>query len=116
MPIPKYQELFNVILISIKNHGGSVSISELEADVAKRLYLTDKEIAEMHDKSRTKLQYQLAWARTYLRVYGLIDNPKRRVWVLTEKGKDIETVDPHQVVLFVWAHFKGRKRKLEVKT
>src|SRR6266496_4393635 len=92
MAVPKYDELFNPLLRAIKNLGGSASISELEEEVIKDLHLTDKDIAELHDDRRTKLEYRLAWVRTYLKTYGLLDNSERGVWVLTSKGKETENV------------------------
>jgi len=110
--IPKYDELFNPLLITIKNLGGSPLISELEEGVIKNLCLTEKEIAEPHNERKTKLQYRLAWARSYLKAYGLLDNSERGVWVLTAKGKDIDTVDLRQVVRFVQDLSKGKKSRL----
>ena len=111
MVIPKYDGLFNPLLEAIKELGGSASIAELEEEVAQNLHLTDKEIAEPNDERRTKLQYRLAWARTYLKAYGLLDNSERGVWVLTAKGKDIDSVDPRQVTRFVLDLKKGQRSK-----
>lgn len=55
------------------------------------------------------MQYQLAWARSYLKAYGLLNNSERGIWVLTPKGKDISTVDPHEVTRFVQK--RGQKNK-----
>jgi restriction system protein len=115
MAIPRYEDLFNPLLEAIKELGGSASIAELVEEVAQNLHLTDKEIAEAHDERRTKLQYRLAWVRTYLKAYGLLDNSERGVWVLTAKGKDIVTVDPRQVTRFVHDLKKSQRSKLTQK-
>ena len=115
MAIPRYEDLFNPLLEALKELGGSASIAELVEEVAQNLHLTDKEIAEAHDERRTKLQYRLAWVRTYLKVYGLLDNSERGVWVLTTKGKDIDAVDPRQVTRFVHDLKKGQRNKLTQK-
>lgn len=101
MAIPQYHALFNPLLEAIKELGGSASIAELDEKVAQSPNLTDQEIAEPHDNRRTELQYRLAWARTYLKAYGLLDNSARGVWVLTPKGKEIGTADPRHVTHFV---------------
>lgn len=116
MSIPKYRELFNPLLTSLKDFGGSATNVELENNIAKKLQLKEKELAQKHlypqnSKKRTELQYQLAWARTYLKAYGLIDSPQRGVWILTAKGKDTEAVDPRQVCNFVTLNSRNRKRK-----
>lgn len=98
MSIPRYSNLFNPVLAAIKRLGGSASISELEEEVTKNLNLTDEEIALSHDESRTELQYRLAWARTHLKAFGILDNSERGVWVLTQNGRDTAEVDPRQVM------------------
>ncbi len=98
MPVPKYHDLFNPLLETMKRLGGSASISELDEEVTKSLHLTDEDIAEPHDERRTEIQYRLAWARTYLKAYGLLDNSERGIWVLTPKGKETSSVDPRHVV------------------
>ncbi len=40
----------------------------------------------------------MAWARTYLKKYGMVENSARGVWALTPKGFQQETVDPQDVV------------------
>src|SRR5205085_8670035 len=115
MAIPKFDELFNPVLVAIKKLGGSASISELDEEVTKNLQLTDKDIAEAHNERMTELQYRLAWARSYLKAYELLDNSERGVWVLTAKGKDIHTVDPHQVTRFVRGIKKGKSSKIAPK-
>jgi restriction system protein len=103
--------LYNPLLEAIKRLGGSASISELNEEVTKYLQLTDEEIAERHNAQYTKLEYQLAWARTNLKAYGLLDNSERGVWVLTPKGKDTDAVDPREVTRFVHSLRKNKKSK-----
>lgn len=64
------------------------------ADILK---LSEKEINEIHTGNRTKLSYRLAWARNYLKRYGLLDNSKRGVWSLTPSGTKTERVDENEV-------------------
>ncbi len=49
-------------------------------------------IAEPHIGStrRTELEYQLAWARTYLKNYGIITNTARRVWMITSNYSQVD--------------------------
>jgi restriction system protein len=51
--------------------------------------------------NRTELEYRLAWARMYLKKYGMVENTTRGVWVTTLKGLEQGTVDPQDVVRFV---------------
>jgi restriction system protein len=117
MSVPKYDDLFNPLLKTMKELGSSATISELDEAVIKRLHLTDKEIAEQHgDSNKTELQYQLAWTRTYLKVYGLIDNSERGIWVLTPKGKEINPVDPDLVLRKVQELQRDKRNILAVKS
>jgi restriction system protein len=43
------------------------------------------------------LEYRLAWARTYLKKYGLLDNPKRGVWIIRPEVTDVKEVNPDEV-------------------
>ncbi|MGA7732852.1 MAG: restriction endonuclease [Chloroflexia bacterium] len=101
MPVPQYDKLLNPVLKALNRLGGSASISELDEEVTKHLGLTSDEVAEPHDERQTKLQYRLAWARTYLKIFGLLDNSGRGVWVLTAKGREVPQVSPIEVVRFV---------------
>ena len=38
------------------------------------------------------------WTRTYLRRFGLIESPRRGLWILTEAGQQVTSVDPREVV------------------
>lgn len=101
MAIPPYSDFFNPVLQAIKRLGGSATVTELDEEVIKNLNLTGEEIAQSHNERMTELQYRLTWARSYLKAYGLLDNSGRGVWVLTQKGRDTDAVDPRQVVRFV---------------
>ena len=93
----KYEDLFNPTIQALKNLGGSASISEIEDEVSQILNLSDEEINDIHKESRTKLSYRLAWARTYLKNAGLLENSKRGVWVLTQKGNQVGNVESEKI-------------------
>lgn len=97
MPIPTYDKLFNPLLAAIRALGGSASVREQERVVAEIMKFTEKDINEIHRGNRTKLSYRLAWARNYLKRYGLLDNSKRGVWSLTPVGLKTERVDENEV-------------------
>lgn len=102
MAIPTYDNLFNPLLEALHKLGGSAAISEMEDEVAKILNLTEAEINELWRKGNiTKLGYRLAWARNYLKRYGLLENSSRGVWALTAKGKEITSVNKDEVNKYV---------------
>ena len=112
MTLPSNEGLCNPVLRAMKRLGGSGSIAEINDEVIRSLDLSDVELAQMHDERQTELVYRLAWARTYLKIYGLLDNSGRGVWVLTPAGRDIGYVDPLDVIRIV----RQRARKGEKKT
>ncbi|MEE4146693.1 MAG: restriction endonuclease [Halieaceae bacterium] len=99
--LPKFYELMNPLLQALRDLGGSSSIEELAAKVTESLDLPDAVLNIPHDpekSSQTEVEYRLAWARTYLKKYGVLDNSERGVWVIVPEKRDIENVDPQQVV------------------
>ena len=108
MEVPTHIELLNPTLDALHKLGGSASIGELAEQVIEDLQPTQEVIQEPHGKgSRSELEYRLAWARTYLKKFGMITNSERGVWSLTSTGLDVKTVDPREVQRFV--HFQTRK-------
>jgi restriction system protein len=66
--------------------------------VAQILNLNEDELSIiMPNQNRSKFSYRLAWARSYLKRYGLLDNTQRGVWTFTKKGKETKEVDKDEV-------------------
>lgn len=104
--MPTFDELMNPLLQALRLLGGSGSIEEIYAKTVELVGLPDDILAQLHDpekSSQTEVGYRMAWARTYLRKYGLLDNSSRGVWSLTEKAKSLDSVDSSEVVKFVRA-------------
>jgi restriction system protein len=96
--VPKFDELIDPTLQALKRLGGSGSIDEIVLEIVKLLGLPP-DVAEVpHGTSgRTELEYRSAWARTYLRNAGFIENSERGVWALTPKGTQTSRVDGRQI-------------------
>jgi restriction system protein len=110
----KYDDLFNPTLKALKNLGNSGSTSEIEDEVIKILNLSEDSINEIHRESTTKLAYRLAWARNYLKKYGLVENSSRGIWALTENGQKNNEVNKDKVKKFVVK--KDKEERLEKST
>lgn len=93
----KYDELINPTLQALKALGGSGTNAEIIETLIGILQLSDDEINDIHKGSTTKLAYRSAWAKTYLKNSGFINNSARGVWVLTEKGNKHEQIDKEDV-------------------
>lgn len=99
--MPTYDNLMNPLLQALHDLGGSGSIEEIYTQVSDSLDLSEEIMSVIHnpDKgSQTEIEYRLAWARTYLKKYGIIDNSARGVWVIVPEKKDVKTIDPKTVV------------------
>src|SRR2546422_8762699 len=108
MPVPRFDGLFNPALEALHNLGGSASIAELADEVARLLALSDADLAEsISNGTQSRFEYRLAWARTYLKGFGLLQNSERGVWSLTARGKETRKVDPVEVKRFVRSRRKA---------
>ena len=96
---------------ALKELGGSGTIEEINGKIIESLHLSDAQLAIPHSAdgtdTRSEIEYRLAWARTYLKKYGALENSNRGVWALTQKGKEITKVDPINVKRFVNSRGKG---------
>lgn len=110
--IPPYQSFFNPVLKVLKALGGSGSIEEIDSKVCELQSLPRSVMEVLHNPetgTSTEVEYRLAWARTYLKAYGLIDNSKRGVWTLTRKAETVEAVNETEVIKFVRTQSKQRR-------
>lgn len=97
----KFDDLFNPTIQALHNLGGSGSINEIEDQVAKVLNLSEDEVNDLYKETTTRIEYRLAWARNYLKRFGILENSKRGVWTLTELGFKTKEVDREKVNRFV---------------
>lgn len=112
--IPSYDAFMNPLLQVLKLLGGSGTIEEINTKVIETVGLSDEQLEIIHDPERgsqTEVEYRLAWARTYLKRYGVIDNSSRGVWALTAKGRETEQVNPQTVRRYMAAE---RQKKVQV--
>lgn len=92
MSLPNETELIDGLLKAMQRLGRPASIEEQETEVIRFLGIRDHDAAELHEGSRTKLNYRLAWARTYLKSVGLLHAIDRGVWELTKKGAHYDSI------------------------
>lgn len=111
---PQYRDLFNHVIAALRDLGGSGTLDEINQRVIDQLGLPNDIVEQMHDpetSNQTELEYRLAWARTYLKKFGVIDNSTRGVWALTNKAEGIAQVDPREVVRAVQSMNAGRRER-----
>jgi len=99
MEIPQVYEMFNPLIKALHELGGSGSVEEIYNKVIE-LQKYPSEIVEFHKegRARTEIEYRLAWARTYLKKYGLLENSSRGVWAISNDKHDVKEVNPKEIV------------------
>ena len=115
--IPPFEFFMNPVIKALKELGGSGTVEEINKKVTEETKLSDEQLKFLHyaDKgSQTEVEYRLAWARTYLKKYGVLENPKRGIWTLTVKGKKLDNVDPVAVNRYVREQIKKEKKIIPV--
>lgn len=111
---PTYDRMMNPLLEGMKELGGSGTIDEIANKVAELMELSDEQLQILHDPDkggRSEFEYRLAWTRTYLKKFGLLENSSRGVWSLTPDGRNTESVDTGEVIRYVKDQLKERREK-----
>ena len=107
--MPTFDELMNPLWRALRALGGSGSIEEIYDKVVELEQLPEEVLSHPHDPEKTtqtEVAYRLAWARTYLKKYGLLENSSRGIWAITAKANELEKINPQEVVKAVKASAK----------
>jgi restriction system protein len=106
--IPAYSDLLWPTLEAIRDLGNSATIYELDERVIELEEFSEAQQAVLHkDGPRSELEYRLAWARTYLKGMGALENTARSVWKTTELGRELTeaAVEP------LWKEYLAQRRR-----
>ena len=110
---PTYTELIVPTYDALKQLGGSGTNNEIYERVIVDLNLSDEVLDEPHlgSLNQSEVEYQLAWARTYLKNYGIIVNSARSVWSITPEYASELTVSAKEIVAFT-VQKNAKKREM----
>jgi restriction system protein len=96
--VPTFDELMWPTLQALKAKDGSATNEELLSKVIEVAAIAPEVQAVQHvDHRQSRLNYNLAWAKTYLKKVGAIDNSSRGVWSITKSGETLTESDVHSV-------------------
>ena len=98
--VPRYTQLIVPTFFALKALGGSGKNDEILDQIITDLNIPD-EVADIQHKGRTnksELSYQADWARTYLRIYGVIENSARSVWSIKPDFVSVTDLDAKKIV------------------
>jgi restriction system protein len=89
--------------------GGSGTTEEIYDKVVQILNLPDQVLEILHGStSQSEVEYRLAWSRTYLKKYGLLQNSARGVWSLVSTSLNPDDLDAKEIVKAVRDTDKSR--------
>jgi hypothetical protein len=80
--IPHRDTLLLAIYEVLRNAQGPLHNTDIENEVGELLNLTKPQRELRHDKSYTKLGYELAWARSKAKAKGHLISPKAGFWTI----------------------------------
>ena len=94
MSAPTFDALMWPALKALKAMGGSGTNEELLGKIIELENIPPEIQAIEHtDHRQSKLNYNLAWAKTYLKKVGAINNSRRGVWSITKDGESLTEAD-----------------------
>jgi len=92
--IPPYHQMLWPTLQAIKALGDSGSKQEIEDKAIEIAGYTEAQQGALHGEGpQTEIQYRMAWARTYLKLVGALNNSSRGVWEITDLGQTLTEAD-----------------------
>jgi restriction system protein len=96
--LPRHDDLFWPVVRALRELDGSADNDQLVEKVSELLELPD-ELTAIPRKSgpQSKIGYRIAWVKSWLKWGGMLDNPRRGVWMLTELGRGATEEDVNEV-------------------
>ena len=113
MEIPTFDKMMNPLLVALHKLGGSGTIDEINTKTIELMNIPNDvaDIPHGENGSRTEVEYRLAWTRTYLKKFGLLENSSRGVWALEQIKEKPIVIIPKTVVKKVRKLYKITKTK-----
>lgn len=101
--VPQYDKMMIPVINALISLGGSGTIEEINEKVYELENFSEEILQVPHGEagSPSQINYRLAWARTYLKKFGLIENSARGVWTLTKSEIDIGAINSNEIVRYV---------------
>lgn len=97
MPIPDYQAFMLPFLEAIAD-GQDHVLRDVTRQLADRFNLSDEERQELLPSGQqTVVSNRVAWAKTYLKKAGLLENPSRGIARITQSGRDVLAQKPAKI-------------------
>lgn len=97
MAVPDFQTIM-LPLLKVAGDGQEHSSHEFLDELAKHFELKDEDLNEVLPSGKqTRFYNRVGWARTYLIKSKLLEVPKRSVYRITERGKEVLASNPNRI-------------------
>lgn len=98
--LPTFDELIVPTVQALIQLGGSGTVEEINTKVYEIAKLPDEILQIPHGVEGTtnEVDYRLAWSRTYLKKFGLLENSLRGIWALSKADIDVTKLDHIEIV------------------
>ena len=102
-PLPKVEDFYVPTMKALRDLGGSASIEEIQDRLTETEGLTQEQLDQTYPTSGAQIAPdRMSWARTYLKIAGLVASGGRGIWVLTDEGRQaVETMSDADLRRFV---------------
>ena len=88
--LPTYRELIYPTLRAVASLGGSAQGAEITDALTELLKVTPEQLAVTYDgRPKSVLIDRMDWARSYAKLAGALDSPRRGLFILSNLGKHI---------------------------
>lgn len=96
--IPKYDDFMLPSLQVLDDLGGSGSIEEIQDRLTEKMGLTDEQLGASYQKSGALIvPDRMSWARSYMKIAGLVASGGKGVWLITDAGRQAAELSSTQV-------------------
>lgn len=113
---PTFDELMWPALVAVKALGGSATNEELLEKVIEIEHIPEALQNTMHSERQTKVSYNLAWAKSWLKDAGALENPSRGVWAITPMGMKLTKDDVDRIPAENRRRYRLEKKKAKEPT
>lgn len=109
--IPPYHQMYWPTLRDIIRLGDSGSIQEINDKAIEFGGYSSEQQSVLHgDGPQTEIRYRMAWARSYLKAVGALENSARGIWSITEYGKSLTEHDLDSITARVRTQWQQKSR------
>ena len=104
--LPAYSDLILPTVRAVIALGGSATAREVTSRVVEDLAPSEEALAVSHEHrpESSVLMERIQWARSYAKLIGALESPKRGVFLVTPLGKELTALPPEE----------GQRRTLEL--